>query len=233
MILDTTASPPSFLMMLLAGSMAEQFLFFRSQSQPNFSDNRNCSLSDYQKEWAVDIEQIRVGLEKPGKSKQGLAKALGRQPSAVTSLLKGERDLKAKEIPIVAAYLDLTPTVSLVGIVGAGGAIDYGAGQVTGERVAAPDGSGPHTVAVEIRGDSLGELFDRWLVFYDDVQRPVRADLIGKLCVVGLSGDRVLIKKLQRSKTKRLFHLLSNNNEAPILDVAVEWAAKVKNMVPR
>lgn len=123
--------------------------------------------------------------------------------------------------------------VPLVGYVGAGGETRFPIGeQAELDRVAAPESSSEATVAVEIRGESLGAIFDRWLVYYDDVHRPVTADLIGRLCVVGLDDGRVLIKKIQRSRTRGLFHLLSNT-EAPLLDVAVEWAALVKIMTPR
>ncbi len=121
--------------------------------------------------------------------------------------------------------------VPLVGYVGAGATAHFVPAGELGE-VDAPDGSTGSTVAVEIRGDSLGPLFDRWLVFYDDVRRPVTTDLVGRLCVVGLEDGRVLIKKLKRSKSRGLYHLLSQT-EDPILDVAVEWAARVKQMVPR
>jgi hypothetical protein len=40
----------------------------------------------------------------------------------------------------------------------------------------ARDASTDSTVAVEIRGESLGSFFDRWIVFYHDVRRLVRAD---------------------------------------------------------
>lgn len=123
------------------------------------------------------------------------------------------------------------PTVPLLGYVAAGATAHFTAGGELGE-VEAPGGSSETTVAVEIRGDSLGTFFDRWLVFYDDVRRPLTPDLIGKLCVLGLEDGRVLIKKPQRSRSKGLYHLLSQT-EDPILDVAVEWAAKVKTLVPR
>lgn len=55
----------------------------------------------------MDIRQIEEALKKPGKTKSGLAKALGRQPSAVTALLSGERELKAREIPIIEQYLEI------------------------------------------------------------------------------------------------------------------------------
>lgn len=193
---------------------------------------------------------ISTGLLKPGKSKGGLAKVLGVHQSQVTRLLDGERQLKAEEVPLVARYLKSSPpglegfpedgpgfgaerhTVRVVGYVGAGEAAHfYAVAQGELDEVPAPDGATPETVAVEIRGNSLGELFDRWLVFYDSVRRPVTSDLIGQLCVVGLPDDRVLVKKIRRGHNG-LFDLHSNTEE-PIKDVAIEWAARVKSMVPR
>lgn len=123
-------------------------------------------------------------------------------------------------------------TVPLVGYVGAGSTAHFFADQGEIDRVSAPKDSTENTVAVEVRGDSLGSFFDRWIVFYDDVRRPVTSDLLGQLCVVGTEDGRILIKKIQRSRTRGLFHLLSQT-EAPILDIGVDWAARVKNMVPR
>lgn len=124
------------------------------------------------------------------------------------------------------------PSVArLVGYVGAGAQAQYLPAGDLGE-VPAPAGATDKTVAVEIRGDSLGPLFDHWLVFYDDVRNPVTADLHGQLCVVGLEDGRILIKKVRPSRTKGHFHLISQT-EDPILDARVEWAAKVKHMVPR
>ncbi|WP_420133976.1 S24 family peptidase [Rhodopseudomonas sp.] len=123
-------------------------------------------------------------------------------------------------------------TVHLVGYVGAGAETHFFQHDAPLDEVIAPEGASEATVAVEIRGESLGTFFDRWLVFYDDVRRPVTTDMIGKLCVVGLQDGRILIKKIQRSRTRGLFHLLSQT-EAPILDASLEWAAKVKSMVPR
>jgi phage repressor protein C with HTH and peptisase S24 domain len=52
----------------------------------------------------MDIEDIKKALEQPGKSKSGLAKALGIPNSAVTALLKGQRLLKLRELPKVKEY---------------------------------------------------------------------------------------------------------------------------------
>jgi len=126
-----------------------------------------------------------------------------------------------------------TNTVRVVGYVGAGAATHfYAISQGDLDEVPAPEGSTADTVAVEIRGDSLGSLFDRWLVFYDQVRSPVTSDLIGRLCVVGLPDDRVLVKKIQNGSRKG-FHRLLSEREPPIEDVLIAWAARVKSMVPR
>lgn len=126
-----------------------------------------------------------------------------------------------------------TRTVRVVGYVGAGANTYFFDDQGDIDEVPAPDKATDETVAVEVRGESLGALFDRWLVFYDDVHRPVTTDQIGRLCVVGLRDGRIMVKKLQKSRGRNgLFHLLSNT-EGPILDVEIEWAARVINMVPR
>lgn len=145
--------------------------------------------------------------------------------TSVAWLLEGEGDEESEESEVERA-------IRVVGYVGAGAeAHFYAVAQGDLDQVTAPDGSTPNTVAVEIRGDSLGSLFDRWLVFYDDVRSPVTPDLIGKLCIVGLPDDRILIKKLRRAREGR-YDLLSER-EPPILAAAVDWAAKVKIMVPR
>lgn len=56
-----------------------------------------------------DLDWIRDGLKKPGKTQAGLAAAIGRSPSAVTALLQGSRDLKAREISKIAQYLEVSP----------------------------------------------------------------------------------------------------------------------------
>lgn len=156
----------------------------------------------------------------------------------------GERQLKG---PIIRRFSELYGAsdgevlgsierkgVPLVGYVGAGAETHYySSADDPAEMVDPPDGATDETVAVEVRGESLGALFDRWLVFYDDVRSPITPDLIGRLCVVGLPDGRVLVKQIQRSKTSRhLFHLISNT-ESPILDATVAWGARVKTMVPR
>ncbi|WP_206075937.1 phage repressor protein [Mesorhizobium sp. Z1-4] len=123
--------------------------------------------------------------------------------------------------------------VPLVGYVGAGATAHfYASADSPDEWVDAPDGATANTVAVQIRGDSLGALFDQWIVYYDEIRAPVTPDLIGRLCVVGLLDDQVLVKRIRRAKTPGFYHLESNTQET-IFDVEIAWAARVKSMVPR
>ena len=195
----------------------------------------------------MTVEWIREGLKEKRKTRSGLAKALGRSPSAVTDLLNGSRRLRAEEIAIAADYLGVEPPrlvgggragrssgrVSLVGYVGAGAVAHfYADAQGPFDEVDAPDAASPSTVAVQIRGHSLGALFDNWLVFYDDVRDPPGDDFVGRMCVCGLTDGRVLVKALKRGQVYGLWTLLSNT-EPPIYDVALNWAALVREMRPR
>jgi hypothetical protein len=186
------------------------------------------------------IREIQEGLKKPGKSKSGLAKALGRTPATVTEILrppeKGKpRQIKAHEIQIIRDYFELDPAVPIVGTVGASAeAFFYGeASDAPAETVKPPPEASVDTVAVEIRGESLGPGFNGWVAYYDDVREPITDDLIGWLCVVGLADGRVLIKIPRRSKTKGLYHLESNIGGEFITDVEIVWAARVKAVLPK
>lgn len=54
----------------------------------------------------MDLEWIRAGLRKPGKSRKGLAQALGRDQSMISRMLKGTRQIKIFDIEKIAAYLE-------------------------------------------------------------------------------------------------------------------------------
>ncbi len=171
--------------------------------------------------------------------KRGIPAALPEDVRSKLASLLGvhETQLRGGKLvpPDVSGDRHPGPTVRVVGYVGAGAAAHfYAVAQGELDEVPAPEDASPETVAVEIRGNSLGELFDRWLLFYDTVHRPVTIDLIGHLCVVGLSDDRVLVKKIRRAISGRKGRFdLHSNFEEPIRDVEIEWGARVKSMVPR
>lgn len=143
-------------------------------------------------------------------------------------------DLRSEDVAAsLASPRPAVRTVPVKGYVGAGAeAHFYAISNEDFEEVEAPPGATDRTIAVEIRGKSFGPLMDTWLVFYDDIRSPVTDDLIGRVCVVGLSDDRILIKKIVRNRDGG-FDLLSNSHEEPIRDVSIEWAAKVTDMRPR
>lgn len=180
--------------------------------------------------------QIRQERERRGWSQKRLADEIGISQVAIKKIETGET-VKSKHLPDIVRVLGLNGrhimTVPLVGFVGAGAAASlFAEGQGPFDEVDAPDDATSSTVAVEVRGESLGALFDQWLVYYDDVHDPPGRELINKLCVVGCADGRILIKKLTRGQLPGHFTLLSNV-EPPIYDVLVEWAARVKTMRPR
>lgn len=202
----------------------------------------------------MDYPQVLREIMKTGDLTQTeLAKRLKTTQPTVSRWLKGSRPLvdqherivtearRLKVLDDLPAYEpdepDPTapPMIKVKGYVGASArahfyAVDHG----DLDEVPAPIGATEKTVAVEVRGESLGPGFDRWLVYYDDVQSPVTDDLIGKLCVVGLADDRVLVKRLLKGRKRGLFKLEAGaGNQPPIEDVPVEWAARVKLMGPR
>jgi hypothetical protein len=123
--------------------------------------------------------------------------------------------------------------VPVVGYVGAGAEAHlYVVGQDGLDLVERPYGASDTTVAVEIRGESLGPMFNRWLVFYDNVHRPPSVELAGDLCIVGLADGRILLKQLQRGRSQGLYNLLSPDEQPPIVDAKLEWAAPVSTLVP-
>jgi len=126
-----------------------------------------------------------------------------------------------------------TDSVPVVGLVGAGSvATLFAEGQGPLDYVEPPQNATPHTVALQVRGTSLGPAWDESIIFYDDVRSPVTPDLHGRLCVVGLPDGRVLVKIL-KAAGDGTFHLLSNSLEEPLLNEEVAWAARVKAAHPR
>src|SRR5947208_15938335 len=71
----------------------------------------------------LDIRMIERGLEKPGKTKGGLARAMGVRPGAVSEILSGLRLIKASEITPIIEYLELN-SVPIMGRVRAGASIE-------------------------------------------------------------------------------------------------------------
>ena len=95
--------------MVRAGSMNAISDFQKSLSSA-ISDLRDCGAVNVRKQGAMDVSAwLNSGLGKSGKTKGGLAKAMGVRASAVTELLAGVRQLRVSEIVPAATYLEIDP----------------------------------------------------------------------------------------------------------------------------
>lgn len=199
---------------------------------------------------------MRIRLVELGIKRTTLAIALGINPAGVTRLLAKMRVLQPQEYQTVDSLIGPIPSeyipverlsvaqseiadnndsrlVPVAGFVGAGSeAHFYSESQGPIGWEIAPDGSNEGTIAVEIRGDSLGLAFNNWLIFYNDRREPVTDDLIGRLCVVGLPDGRVLVKVLHRGPQRGAFNL-SSYAGGDIITSPVVWAAKVEHLKQR
>lgn len=176
-------------------------------------------------------------LEQTGWDQTKLAKQLRTTQPTISRWIGGSepRSKNEKRIKELAARLQVIPNhgdentdgVCIIGYIGAGGEILYSEGQGPfGEAPMPPDGRKPDMVAVEVRGDSMGVLGDKTIIYYDNRQeRPTEA-LFGKLCVVGLPDGRILLKTLLPSAKPGLFNLISLTG-SPIFDQRLDWVAQV------
>lgn len=129
----------------------------------------------------------------------------------------------------------LSNAVPIVGYVGAGASVltfdDYSESEPIGyvERPAFIDG---RAVAVEVQGDSLFPMAENgWKLIYAGEQTLIEADILNRLCVVCLVDGSMLVKRVIRGSTSGRYHLLSTN--APMIeDAQVQWAARVKAIIP-
>jgi transcriptional regulator with XRE-family HTH domain len=127
-------------------------------------------------------------------------------------------------------------SVPVVGYVGAGSEIhpfdDHAKGEGIDEVPAFPGQAGP-AVAVRVRGDSmLPMLEDGWTLYYAaDQSAGVADDAIGRLSVCQIADGPLLVKKLERGRRKGVWRLVSTN-ASPREDVKLEWAARVRAIVP-
>lgn len=171
----------------------------------------------------------------------GLAQRLGVSQGTVSRWVKGGKiesenrdriDELAAEILKRPLKRPLSVGIAIVGYAGAGDdGVNFGEGQGPFGEIRAPDWATDKTVAVHVRGTSLGALLDGWYALYDDRRDPPDHSLAGKLCIVGLPDKSVYVKKLARGSAPRKWHLISNS-QPPIFDVEVEWAAEIRGFAP-
>jgi repressor LexA len=183
----------------------------------------------------LDVRLIERGLEKPGKTKGGLAAAMGVRPGAVSEILSGLRLIKASEIPNIIEYLDLN-SVPIMGRVGAGAAIEPEHEQVPPEglgEIELPFPISEETIAFEVSGDSMLPKYENGdiIVVFKEQQHPV-ASFYGEEAAVRLKTGERYLKTIERGKSATQVNLTSFNAK-PINGVKLEWIGEICVTLPR
>jgi len=167
---------------------------------------------------------IERGLQKPGKTKGGLAAAMGVRPGAVSEILADIRLIKASEM------------VPIMGRVGAGAIIEPEHEQVPPEglgEVELPFPLSEETVAFEVAGDSMLPKYENGdiIVVYREQRHPV-SSFYGEEAAVRLKTGERYLKTIERGKSPTVVNLTSFNAK-PISGVKLEWIGEICVTLPR
>ena len=183
----------------------------------------------------LDVTMIERGLKRSGKSKGGLAQAMGVRPGAVSEILGGERLVKASEILPIMEYLELN-LAPIMGRVGAGAVIEPEYEQVPPEGlgdIVLPFAIMEETVAFEVMGDSMLPKYENGdiIVVFREQRHPV-SSFYGEEAAVRLKTGERYLKTIERGKSPTLINLTSFNAK-PISGVKLEWIGEICVTLPR
>jgi repressor LexA len=183
----------------------------------------------------LDVKMIERGLSKPGKTKGGLAVAMGVRAGAVSEILGEIRQIKATEIQPIVDYLELN-SVPIMGRVGAGAVIEPEQEQVPPEglgEVVLPFPLSEETIAFEVAGDSMLPKYESGdvIVVYRDQRHPV-SNFYGEEAAVRLKTGERYLKTIERGKSPSMVNLTSFNAK-PINGVKLEWIGEICVTLPR
>lgn len=184
----------------------------------------------------IEIKRLAAGM-----TREQLATKLDTTATTIYRKERGDRQLRAEELEDYARALGCSPQdligsshkVQVVGYVGAGAKVYPLDNSNALEFVDSPIGMvDPSIQAVFVRGDSQEpQLEDGWTLFYKRQDVGVLPECLGCLCVVQLSDDGIMVKKVKQGSKAGHFHLLSKNAD-PILDAELLWASKVIDIRP-
>src|SRR3954451_1795972 len=183
----------------------------------------------------LDVRLIERALERTGKSKGGLAIAMGVRAGAVSEILSGIRLIKASEIEPIVEYLRLN-MVPIMGRIGAGALIEPEYEQVPPEglgEIELPLPIAEETIAFEVAGDSMLPKYENGfvIVVYRDQRHPV-SSFYGEEAAVRLKTGERYLKTIDRGKSPTLVNLTSFNAK-PIHGVKLEWIGEICVTLPR
>ena len=183
----------------------------------------------------MDAKLIEYGLKRTGKSKGGLAIAMGVRPGAVSEILSGIRLVKASEIEPIVTYLELNRVPSM-GRVGAGAVIEPDLEQIPPEGlgdIELPFPLAGETIAFEVVGDSMLPKYENGdvIVVYKDQRHPV-STFYGEEAAVRLKTGERYLKTIERGKTASQVNLTSFNSK-PINGVKLDWIGEICVTLPK
>ena len=183
----------------------------------------------------LDVKLIERALKKTGKSKGGLADAMGVRAGAVSEILSGIRLIKASEIPLITEYLRLN-AVPIMGRVGAGASIEPEHEQVPPEglgEVELPFPMADETIAFEVSGDSMLPKYENGdvIVVFREQRHPL-SSFYGEEAAVRLKTGERYLKTIERGKSPSLVNLKSFNAK-PITGVKLDWIGEIYVTLPR
>ena len=183
----------------------------------------------------LDVRLIERGLEKTGKSKGGLADAMGVRAGAVSEILSGIRLIKASELAPIMEYLRLN-SVPIMGRVGAGASIEPEHEQVPPEglgEIELPFPIAEETIAFEVAGDSMLPKYENGdvIVVFREQRHPL-SSFYGEEAAVRLKTGERYLKTIERGKSPSVVNLKSFNAK-PIVGVKLEWIGEICLTLPR
>jgi repressor LexA len=183
----------------------------------------------------LDVKLIVRALEKTGKSKGGLADAMGVRAGAVSEILSGIRLIKASEIAPITEYLGLN-SVPIMGRIGAGASIEPEHEQVPPEglgEIELPFPMAEETIAFEVAGDSMLPKYENGdvIVVFREQRHPL-SSFYGEEAAVRLKTGERYLKTIERGKSPTLVNLKSFNAK-PIVGVKLEWIGEIYVTLPR
>src|SRR6201981_1285071 len=183
----------------------------------------------------LDAATIERALERTGKSKGGLARAMGVRPGAVSEILSGIRLIKASKVEIIMEYLELN-YVPIMGRIGAGAVIEPEYEQVPPEglgEIELPFPISGEAIAFEVSGDSMLPKYENGdvIVVYREQRHPL-ASFYGEEAAVRLKTGERYLKTIERGKSPRTVNRTSVTAK-PITGVKLEWIGEICVTLPR
>lgn len=125
-------------------------------------------------------------------------------------------------------------SVPILGYVAADpeGRVAFAHGQGPHDEAPIPPGGDAESVALEVRGTSMGDLAPEGsLIYFEDQRTPPAEDMFGNYVVAELDTGEVVVKRLLRGSEPGLYDLWSIS--APLRQgVRVVWAAHITAIVP-